>query len=233
LPAGLYRGGTFFNFNFLCSQCKEIASSEKLSAPTACLAVEISELHWQSSGGNIAWKGLRKGRLRSTTPPTHSSTILLVGGCKYKTDQTLVDLSLSLIRTRVLSYNEHLRLSKRRLYFNINDLCHLVAKSVGLLRTDIALVTKIAEGGSYRIFEATFHNGMKVIARLSYPCTIHGSEYIIMERVSGSELADTWHTMTFKERMAVVKKTVDLERLLFGIRFPASGSLFFQRFLGS
>ncbi|PVH71026.1 phosphotransferase family protein [Cadophora sp. DSE1049] len=161
-------------------------------------------------------------------------------------------------------YNEHLRLSERRLYFNINELCHLVAKSVGLPRTDIALVTKIAEGGSYRIFEATFHNGLKVIARLPYPCTIPrkygvasevatmeflrmhgipipkildwsssasnqlGSEYIIMERVSGRELADTWHTMTFKERMAVVEKIVDLERVLFGIRFPASGSLFFK-----
>ena len=55
-----------------------------------------------------------------------------------------------------------------------------------------------------------------------------GSEYIIMERVPGRELADTWHTMTFKERMAVVKKIVDIERLLFGIRFPASGSLFFK-----
>ena len=56
-----------------------------------------------------------------------------------------------------------------------------------------------------------------------------GSEYIIMERVSGRELADTWHTMAFKERMAVVEKIVDIERLLFGIQFPASGSLFFLK----
>lgn len=55
-----------------------------------------------------------------------------------------------------------------------------------------------------------------------------GSEYMIMERVPGRELADTWHTMTFKERMAVVEKVVNIERLLFGIRFPASGSLFFK-----
>jgi hypothetical protein len=49
-----------------------------------------------------------------------------------------------------------------------------------------------------------------------------------MERVQGRELADTWYTMTFKERMAVVEKIVDVERTLFGIRFPASGSLFFK-----
>lgn len=142
-----------------------------------------------------------------------------------------------------------------------------MAKSVGLPHTDIVLVTKLAEGGSYRIFEATFRNGLKVIARLPYPCTVPrkygvasevatmeflrmhgipipkifdwsssasnqlGSEYIIMERVPGRELADTWYTMTFKERMAVVEKIVDIERLLFGIRFPASGSLFFKDFL--
>jgi hypothetical protein len=139
----------------------------------------------------------------------------------------LIDFPLSLTYIHVLSYNEHLRLLERRLYFNINELCHLVAKSVGLSHTDIILVTKIAEGGLYRIFEATFRDGLKVIARLPYPCTIPrkygvanevatmeflriygipipkvldwsssafnqlGSEYIIMERVSGRELADT------------------------------------------
>lgn len=169
-----------------------------------------------------------------------------------------------LIFARIHSYNEHLRLSERRLYFNINELCRVIAKSVGLCSTDIILFTKIAEGGSYRIFEATFRDGLKVIARLPYPCTIPrkygvasevatmeflrlhgvpipkifdwsssqsntvGSEYIIMERVQGRELADTWYTMTFKERMAVIENIVDVERILFGVQFPASGSLFFK-----
>jgi len=48
-----------------------------------------------------------------------------------------------------------------------------------------------------------------------------------MERVQGRELADTWYTMTF-ERMAVIEKIVDVERILFSIQFPASGSLFFK-----
>lgn len=55
-----------------------------------------------------------------------------------------------------------------------------------------------------------------------------GSEYIVMERAQGKELADTWFTMTFEERMKMVEKIVEIERCLFDIRFPASGSLFFK-----
>lgn len=36
----------------------------------------------------------------------------------------------------------------------------------------MTLFTKIAKGGSYHIFEATFRNGLKVIARLPDPSTI-------------------------------------------------------------
>jgi hypothetical protein len=160
-----------------------------------------------------------------------------------------------------------LRLSERRLYFNINELCRVIAKSVGQRSANIIHFTKIAEGGSYRIFEATFRDGLKVIARLPYPSTIPrkygvasevatmeflriygvpipkildwsssasnhiGSEYIIMERAQGRELTDSWYTMTFQERMAMIKKIVDIERILFGIQFPASGSLFFKESL--
>lgn len=176
----------------------------------------------------------------------------------------LIDCPHSLTFTHFQSYNERLRLSERKNYININELCRVVAQSVGLFSTDIILFTKIAEGGSYRIFEATFRNGLKVIARLPYPSTIPrkygvasevatmeflrlhgvpipkvfdwnsstsnlvGSEYIVMERVQGKELAETWYTMTFKERMALIEELVNIERILFGIRFPASGSLFFK-----
>jgi len=165
---------------------------------------------------------------------------------------------------RTLSYNEHLRLPERRLCFNIDELRGIIAKAVGLPQNDLVLVRKLAEGGSYRIFEATFRDGLKAIARLPYPCTIPrkygvasevatmeflrihnipvpkvldwsssasnqlGSEYIIMERAQGRELVHTWHTMTLKERKVVVEKIVAIERLLFSIRFPANGSLFFK-----
>jgi len=49
---------------------------------------------------------------------------------------------------------------------------------------------------------------------------------IVMERVQGRELEDIWYTMTLKERMTVIEKTVDIEKILFGIQFPANGSLF-------
>jgi hypothetical protein len=132
---------------------------------------------------------------------------------------------------------------------------------------DIITFTKVAEGGSYRVFEATFQDEMKVIVRLPYPSTAPrnygiasevatmeflrlqgvpipkvfdwssstsnqvGSEYIIMEKVPGKELEDTWYTMTVEERMDVVEKIVGIERLLFAIRFPASGSIYFKESL--
>lgn len=52
-----------------------------------------------------------------------------------------------------------------------------------------------------------------------------GSEYVIMEKVLGKELGDIWYTITSQERMNVVEKIVNIENILFAIRFPASGSL--------
>lgn len=64
-----------------------------------------------------------------------------------------------------------MRLSERRLHFNINELYRVLAKSVGQQRADIVHFTKIAEGGLYRIFEATFRDGLTDIVRLPYPST--------------------------------------------------------------
>jgi len=55
-----------------------------------------------------------------------------------------------------------------------------------------------------------------------------GSEHTIMERAEGRELVDTWYTMTFKERMAMIEKMVEIESILLNIKFPANGSLFFR-----
>ncbi|KAF2802974.1 uncharacterized protein BDZ99DRAFT_512346 [Mytilinidion resinicola] len=146
------------------------------------------------------------------------------------------------------SYNESLRLSKRRRYFNIHELCQAVARSTGQSPDDITQFTKIAEGGSYRVFQATFQDEVKVIIRLPYPSIVPrtygiasessstsnqvGSKYTIMERVPGKELEDVWYTMTLQERMDVIEKIIDIEKILFAIRFPASGSLYFKDSLG-
>ncbi|UPX16688.1 uncharacterized protein EKO05_0007076 [Ascochyta rabiei] len=179
-----------------------------------------------------------------------------------------LDISkLELIGRNHRRYNERLRLSERRRHFDIHELCQAVAKSVGRSTDDITIFAKIAEGGSYCIFEVTFQDRMDVIVRIPYPSTIpreygivsevatmeylrlHGvpipkvfdwcsssdnpvrSEYIIMEKVQGKELEHTWYTMTANDRMNVVEKIVDIERMLFAIRFPASGSIYFKDFL--
>lgn len=166
------------------------------------------------------------------------------------------------------SYNEHLRLPERHLQFNPDELRLIVSKSVGQPTTNIVSFTKIAEGGSYRIFEATFRDGLKVIARLPYRCTIPhtygvasevatmaflrlhgipvpkvldwsssssntiGSEYIIMERVPGKELEETWYTLSVKERMSMMGKIVAVEKKLFDLKFPAYGSIYYKESLG-
>lgn len=61
---------------------------------------------------------------------------------------------------------------QRYLQFNFSELCKILAESVGQCADDIKQFNKIAEGGSYRIFEATFQDSSKVIARLPYPCSM-------------------------------------------------------------
>jgi hypothetical protein len=69
-------------------------------------------------------------------------------------------------------YNERLRLSEKRRLFDTQQFCLAVAKSIGQSTDDITAPIKIAEGGSYRIFETTFQDGMRVIVRLPYPSTV-------------------------------------------------------------
>jgi Phosphotransferase enzyme family len=52
-----------------------------------------------------------------------------------------------------------------------------------------------------------------------------GSEYMIMEKVQGTDLQDSWYSMNTPERMNVIEKIVDLEEKLFEISLPAFGSI--------
>ncbi|KAF1828916.1 hypothetical protein BDW02DRAFT_462923, partial [Decorospora gaudefroyi] len=69
-------------------------------------------------------------------------------------------------------YNERLRLAERRRVFDAHQLCSVAAKSIAQSTEELTTLTKIAEGGSYRIFEATFKDGTQVIIRIPYPCTL-------------------------------------------------------------
>ena len=61
---------------------------------------------------------------------------------------------------------------ERRLVFDVPALLQAIAKSVNKPYDSILKFSKIAEGGSYRVFEAVFRDGLPVIARLPYPCTV-------------------------------------------------------------
>ncbi|KAK2879974.1 hypothetical protein FQN49_000700 [Arthroderma sp. PD_2] len=69
-------------------------------------------------------------------------------------------------------YNEAKRFSERHLFFDVNKLLNIIANSVEQSSEDVIQFTKIAEGGSYRVFEVTFKNGQEIIVRLPYPYTI-------------------------------------------------------------
>ncbi|EGP88766.1 uncharacterized protein MYCGRDRAFT_38168 [Zymoseptoria tritici IPO323] len=53
-----------------------------------------------------------------------------------------------------------------------------------------------------------------------------GSEYILMEKMSGRCLADVWFELSDSQRVKVLGEIVDLEVKLFNIDFPAYGSIY-------
>lgn len=149
--------------------------------------------------------------------------------------------------------------------FDVSKLLKVIAEAVNQHPDDISNFEKVAEGSSYRNFEAVFKDKLSVIARLPYPCmapqylsvssevatmeflkkhglpipTVYkwdatdlnpvGSAYMIMEKVQGRAVYDTWYTMSTKERQTFVEGIVKLEKRMFDIDFPASGSLYYKR----
>ncbi|UJO21852.1 Altered inheritance of mitochondria protein 9, mitochondrial [Fulvia fulva] len=148
-------------------------------------------------------------------------------------------------------YNEHLRLSERRLKFNITALLDAGARSIGRVTSDVRSFRKLAEGGFNRVFELTMHDGVQQLTTASEVATMdlvrsHGvpvpkvldystdaansvaAEYILTEKVCGRSLGDVWFTMSDKERLKVLSAVVDNEAKLFAIDLPASGSIFYS-----
>ncbi|KIK10886.1 hypothetical protein PISMIDRAFT_19996, partial [Pisolithus microcarpus 441] len=66
-------------------------------------------------------------------------------------------------------YNDALRLAERRRVFNVDGLCRLAVQSVDRSPDDIVEFTKLAEGGSNRIFLITMRGGFQMVARIPYP----------------------------------------------------------------
>lgn len=74
-----------------------------------------------------------------------------------------------------------MRRAERHLVFNVVALLEAIAESVNKPVDSISNFSKIAEGGSFRVFEAVFSDGFAVIVRLPYPCTIPRSFGIASE----------------------------------------------------
>jgi aminoglycoside phosphotransferase (APT) family kinase protein len=162
------------------------------------------------------------------------------------------------------SYNEHLRLSERRLFFNVDELKIAAAKSINRPASDIKSIRKLAEGGFNRVFEIFVKTGSSVLARLPYPSALPrclavasevatlalvrahgipaprvlgysidedavGSEYILMEKVPGKPIGDTWFNLSEHERLKVLMQIVEMESKLFAVDLPASGSIYYAR----
>lgn len=72
----------------------------------------------------------------------------------------------------IFRYNEQTRRDERHLVFDVRALILVIVRSVDKALDSMMSFSKIAEGGSYRIFEAVFDDGFAVIARLPYPCTV-------------------------------------------------------------
>ena len=60
-----------------------------------------------------------------------------------------------------------------------------------------------------------------------------GTEYIVMEKVRGETVGDSWYQLSDKNRLKLLFRIVELERKLFIARLPASGSIYFKRDLPS
>lgn len=60
-----------------------------------------------------------------------------------------------------------------------------------------------------------------------------GTEYIIMEKQTGTMLSDVWETMRGKQKTRIVQQVVDLEKTLTSIKFTKLGALYYKQDLPS
>lgn len=56
-----------------------------------------------------------------------------------------------------------------------------------------------------------------------------GAEYIIMEKLPGKQLGDTFYDMPEKQRLRLILEITKIEGVLFSIPLPASGSVYYSR----
>ncbi|RLL95011.1 hypothetical protein CFD26_101573 [Aspergillus turcosus] len=73
---------------------------------------------------------------------------------------------------RCSRFNEEIRQTERRVQFNVNALVRALCSATKRPVSDLACLSKLAEGGFNRVLQATFNDGYEVIVRLPYRLTV-------------------------------------------------------------
>lgn len=63
----------------------------------------------------------------------------------------------------------------------------------------------------------------KVLAYSADHANAVGTEYILLEKISGRPLSDQWFSMDTKTRVKIMKQIVEVEKQSMSIHFPANG----------
>lgn len=72
------------------------------------------------------------------------------------------------------------------------------------------------------------HSGSESFSWSSDAANSVGAEYIIMEKVRGVALSDTWEAMNTLEHYKIIDQVVQMDKELSNISFPAYGSLYLR-----
>lgn len=60
-----------------------------------------------------------------------------------------------------------------------------------------------------------------------------GCEYILMEKMAGTEIGHTWYNLSMQQKKSLTFKVAKLEAILFFIPLPAYGSVYYKRDLAT
>lgn len=99
------------------------------------------------------------------------------------------------------------------------------------LRCTSTVPRRLAVASEVATLDLTRSHDIPVLKVLDYstnPDDFVGSEYIIMERMPGKPIGESWYTLSDKERLKVLMELVKLEAKLFSNDLSASGGLFYS-----
>jgi len=192
-------------------------------------------------------------------PPQRSSTIPLVDGCKFLKNVGIYDANAGFrryneslrLKERVLNFDvTELKKAAAAAVHKDSTKVHSFSKLAegGFNRAfemsidGILVIARLPYPSTYpkhftiasevATINLVRSYGVPAPKILGYSATSDnavGSEYMIMEKVSGRDLGDIWYELSEKERLKVLSQVGKLESLLFSISLPAYGSIYLKR----